>query len=334
VIVKPETYKKLIAVHKGKIVKIPNMILRKQSPSEKQNKNLTKNSVCIVCNFRFLEKSMEWSSKIKAICHPFRDCSIFPRGIKKYLFSESDFCDKLITPVCTIMNKWDREKYDFVYFTLNSREGTRSKGIYTLPLLDCVAGNLNLKGLVIDYSKRETAKHKGTIYDDALVKIRKKIKKLKNLTVIKGHFSADEVCAIMLSVKFIFLPSDADASPRMIVEPLVRNKPIVVSSAIYGGWKYINDRNGRFFNAPTIENFMEYRYNSEQIESLTRAMREVMLIDSSNISRDFYEKWGFKNSVKRMANIVYYISGKKYKAVAFREWEFALKKIAKKEKWI
>ena len=84
--VKPETYKKLIAVHKGKIIKIPNMLLRKQAPLEKQNKNLTKNSVCIVCNFRFLENKIEWSPKVKAICHPFRDGSIFPKNMRKYLF--------------------------------------------------------------------------------------------------------------------------------------------------------------------------------------------------------------------------------------------------------
>ena len=323
--VKPETYKNLIAVHKGKIIKIPNMLLRKQAPLEKQNKNLTKNSVCIVCNFRFLENKIEWSPKVKAMCHPFRDDSIFPKNMNKYLFSESDFCDKLITPVDTTMGKWAKGKYDFVYFTLNSREGTRSKGIYTLPLLDHVAGKLGLKGLVIDYAKRETAKHKGTIYDHASAKIKKNMKKLKNLKVIKGHFGAEEVCAIMLSVKFIFLPSDADASPRMIVEPLVRNRPVVVSSAIYGGWKYISNNNGRFFVAPTIENFMEYKYNSDQVESLTSAIQEVMLLDNEHISHDFYKEWGFVNASKRLAEIVYDISGKRYEAVAFKEWKNALK---------
>ena len=327
--VKPETYKKLIAVHKGKIIKIPNMLLRKQAPLEKQNKNLTKNSVCIVCNFRFLENKIEWSPKVKAMCHPFRDDSIFPKSMNRYLFSESDFCDKLITPVNTTMSKWVKGKYDFVYFTLNSREGTRSKGIYTLPLLDVVAGNLKLKGLVIDYAKRETAKHKGTIYDKASIKVKKKISKLKNLVVVKGHFNAEEVCAIMLSVKFVFLPSDADASPRMITEALVRNRPLVVSSALYGGWKYINDNNGRFFDAPTISDFMKYKYNSYHVNSLTSAIREVLLLNTKNISNNFYKKWGFKNSAKKLANIIYDISGKKYKAVAFKEWKKQLRGIIK-----
>ncbi len=327
--VKPETYKTLLAVHEGGIIKIPNMILRKQAPLEKQNKNLTKNSVCIVCNFRFLENKIEWSPKVKAMCHPFRDDSIFPKDMNKYLFSESDFCDKLITPVDVTMDKWTKGKYDFVYFTLNSREGTRSKGIYTLPLLDQVAGKLGLKGLVIDYAKRETAKHKGTIYDHASIRIKKNMKALKNLKVVKGHFDSSEVCAIMQSVKFVFLPSDADASPRMIVEPLVRNVPVVASSAIYGGWKYIDDNNGRFFKAPTIQEYMDFKYNSDHIDSLMSAIDDVLKLDSRNISKSFYRQWGFKNSAKKLANIIYDISGKKYKAVAFKEWKNQLKKIGR-----
>ena len=310
------------------------MVLRKQASLDKQNKNLTKNSVCIVCNFRFLENKIEWSPKVRAMCHPFRDDSIFPKNMNKYLFSESDFCDKLITPVDNIMDKWPTGKYDFAYFTLNSREGTRSKGIYTLPLIDHVAGELGLKGIVIDYSKRETAKHKGTIYDQASVKIKKEMKKLKNLKVIKGHFSASEVCTIMLSVRFIFLPSDADASPRMIVEPLVRNRPVVVSSSIYGGWKYINDNNGSFFKAPTIQEYMDFKYNSDHVDSLTSAIQKVLFVNNKNISNDFYKKWGFKNSVKKLADIIYEISGKRYKAVAFKEWKSALRKTAIQEKWV
>ena len=327
-IVKPETYKNLIAIQNGKIVKIPNVVLRKIVSIDKQNTNLTKNSICIVCNFRFLENKVNWSKKIKAFCHPFRDGSIFPNTIKKYLFSESDFCDKLITPTNSTTNKWNN-KYDFVYFTLNSREGTRSKGIYILPLLNHVARKLNLKGLVIDYSKRETTKHKGTIYDEASVKIKKSIKNFKNLKVIKGHFSAEEVCSIMLSVRFIFLPSDADASPRMIVEPLVRNKPVVVNSSIYGGWKYINDNNGRFFKAPTIQDYMKYEYNSDHVDSLMCAIQEVLLLEPKNISSNFYEKWGFRNSSKKLAEIINKISHTDYRAVAFKEWKKPLKKIVK-----
>ena len=139
-IVKPDTFKDCVALNKNNdIIGISNKILRKCTDIKKQNKNLSKNSVCIVCNFRFLEDKIEWSKKVKAICHPFHNDDIFPSNIKKYLFSESDFCDKLISPINFFSHTWGKQKFDFVYFTLISREGTRSKGLYLLPLINEVA---------------------------------------------------------------------------------------------------------------------------------------------------------------------------------------------------
>ena len=123
-------------------------------------------------------------------------------------------------------------------------------------------------------------------------------------------------------------------SPRLLVETLVRDRPLVINSAIYGGWKYINDRNGRFFNAPTIQEYMDFGYNSDHVESLTTAIQDVLKLDNKVIIKDFYKVWGFKNSVIRLADIIYDVSGKRYKAVAFKEWKSALKKTARFEKWI
>ncbi len=324
--VKPNTYKKLVAFHKGKIIKIPNMILRKQAPIDKQNKNLTKNSVCIVCNFRFMENKIKWSSKVKAICHPFRNDSIFPEHIDRYLLSESDFCDKLVTPIKKDNRKY---KYDFVYFTLNSREGTRSKGIYALSLLDEVAGDLGLKGLVVNYAVRETEKHKGTIYDRASKKVKNQMNSFKNFKIINSKLDSEKVCDVMMSSRFVFIPSDADASPRIMVEPLVRNRPIVVSSAIYGGWKYVNDSTGSFFDAPTIEEFVEDDYKKDYAKSLRSAIEKVLAMDIDGISRSFYNDYGFAKSAKRLAKIINKITGKKYKAVAYKEWEKQLMVVGK-----
>ena len=57
------------------------------------------------------------------------------------------------------------------------------------------------------------------------------------------------------------------------------------------------------------------------------AMQGVMSLEGKNISKYFYSKWGFLNSSKRLADIIYKISGKKYKAVAFKEWKFVFKKM-------
>ena len=331
-IVKPDTFKNCVAINKNNdIINISNMVLRKCTDIKKQNKNLSKNSVCIVCNFRFLENKIEWSKKIKAICHPFRNDNIFPSNIKKYLFSESDFCDKLTTITKKRMKKWDKKKYDFVYFTLMSREGTRSKGLYLLPLINEVAKDLGLKGLLINYATRETAKHKGTIYHKSFNKIREKISNFKNLEIVNKKFNSEEVCAIMKSCQFVLLPSDADASPRLLVETLVRDRPLVVNSAIYGGWKYINNNNGSFFDAPSIEESYNKRYTKDYEHyriSLKNAILKTLLIEKkSEISKDFYKNYGFRNASKNLASIVNKISGTDYKAVAFKEWKKILKGI-------
>ena len=332
-IVKPETYKHLIAVKNNKIIKIPNMVLRKIAFIERQNSNLTDNSICIVCNFRFLENKIEWSKKIKAICHPFKKDNIFSSKIKKYLFSESDFCDKLITCVEKKSEKWNKKKYDFVYFTLMSREGTRSKGLYLLPLINEVAKELKLKGLIINYATRETKKHKGTIYHKSLDNIKKNIRNFNYLKIINSKYSCEEVCSIMKSCKFVLLPSDADASPRLLVESLVRDVPLVINDSIYGGWKYVNDKNGAFFDAPNIEECYNKKYNEDYEyykNSLIYAIIKVLSIKNiSNISKNFYKKFGFINSTEKMAKIINEISGTDYKAVAFKEWNKSLKKAYK-----
>jgi glycosyltransferase involved in cell wall biosynthesis len=329
-IVKPETFKHLVAIKNGKIVSIPNMLLRKICDRKKQDKKLTDNSVCIVCNFRFLEDPIEWSNKIKAVCHPFRSDAHFSSKIKKYLFSESDFCDKLISPIKNNDNICNQSNYDFVYFTLNSKEGTRSKGLHVLPIINEVARSLNLKGLVIDYSKRETKKHEGTIYHKALKKVRKTFPSYKNIKIIKKNYSTGEVCSIMKGVKFVLLPSDADASPRLLVESLIRGCPLVVNQSIYGGWKYINENNGAFFDAPSVKEFVSGKYNKDYKASLKEAMEKVLLIDPGGISRGFYEKYGFINSSRRFASIINNFSGTDYDAVCFKEWTNKMKQISKK----
>lgn len=330
-IVKPSTFTKLAAIDKNnKLINISNMILRKCVELDKQDSNLNDNSMCIVCNFRFLENRIDWSKKVRAVCHPFRDDSIFPNRLEKYLFSESDFCDKVLTSVDYCDKKWDKYNYDFVYFTLNTREGTRSKGIYLLPIIDEAAKLLNLKGLVIDYSIKETAKHKGTIYDVASKKIKKMIsnKKFKNLQFIKKKLSSKQVCSVMLGSRFVLLPSDADASPRLLVESIVRNRPLVINSSIYGGWKYINDENGSFFDAPTIEDFVNDSYEEKHVDNMKKSFKNVLsLKDVSKISKNFYSIYGFSNSAKRLAKIINKITGKKYKAVGYREWSTQLKSI-------
>jgi hypothetical protein len=332
-IVKPAAYTKLVAVKNGKLINIDNRILRKPVDRKKQDEILTDNSVCIVCNFTFLEKKIEWSKKVKAICHPFRNTKVFPKDIQTYLFSESDFCDRLITPCSTGMKKWDG-KYDFVYFTLNSNQGVRSKGLHMINMIDRVAGEKGLKGLVIGYQGSKSRKLNGTIFDEAYQKVLKEIDGLKNLKVIYNKFDTNEVCAIMRGCKFALLPNTADASPRLLAEPIVRGVPVVVNRDIYGGWKYVSDKNGSFFDGLSVEDYLSGKNTLKEEMSLSNAIDDVLLKDRDTVSNSFYEDYGFRKSSKKLAKIINNISGTTYKAVAFRAWEPALKKTAKIQGWI
>lgn len=332
-IVKASAYKKLVAVGNGKIIPIDNRVLRKPIDIKKQDECLKQNSVCIVCNFSFAENRIKWSDKVRAICHPFKDDKIFPPSIKTHLFSESDFCDKLITPNFIKDTRWDG-KYDFVYFTLSSNQGVRSKGLYMAPMIDRVAKKMGLRGLMIGYQKSKSKKLRGTVHDIAYKKVMEEIKSMKNLKVMYNKFDPDQVCSIMMGTRFVLYPNTADASPRLLVESIVRGTPVVVNENIYGGWKYVDDSNGCFFKGITVEDYLSSMPSDENERSLEQAINSVLLIDRDKVSNSFYKNYGFKRTSKKLADIINSISGTNYKAVTFKEWKPALEKIAKRNGWI
>jgi len=338
-IVKSDSLKSLIAVSDRKIHSIGSQVVRKPLDYASMKKKLKKESVCIVCDYRFKTRKLKFPSSVKAICHPFKDVSHFPKKIKKYLFSESDFCSNLLTPVdktdLSSIPQIDGKKYDFVYFTLLSRQGINCKGLYLLPLIDMVSSELGLKGLVINYSTYTTKHHNNKVHNKLLKSIRSSWKKFDSLKCMSAKLTPKQVCAVMKNVNFVLFPNTADASPRMIAEALVRDKPVVVNSSIYGGWKYVTNDNGRFFDAPVLKDYFNSgQFNDNHISSLYTAMKDVLCLDQTKISNDFYSQYGFANSVQDLAQIINKITGKEYDAVAFKEWRKPLKKVAREKGWI
>ena len=57
--------------------------------------------------------------------------------------------------------------------------------------------------------------------------------------------------------KFIFCGSMRDASPRTVSEAMCFNLPVLMNKNILGGWQYINDETGSFFDPEHIENGFE-----------------------------------------------------------------------------
>ena len=72
--------------------------------------------------------------------------------------------------------------------------------------------------------------------------------------------------------KFIFLPNFSDASPRCLTEAMSFNLPVLMNSNILGGWQYLSDETGEFFNAddtninafePILDKFLKKLKNNE-----------------------------------------------------------------------
>ena len=69
-----------------------------------------------------------------------------------------------------------------------------------------------------------------------------------------GWVEYAEMLKLYQKAKFVFLPNQADASPRVLTECLSLDVPCMVNKNILGGWKYVNNKTGEFF---TDENDIE-----------------------------------------------------------------------------
>ena len=67
---------------------------------------------------------------------------------------------------------------------------------------------------------------------------------VKVLPFLKYHEFQKE----LQKAKFLFVPNVSDASPRVIVEAMCYNLCLLVNYNIVGGWKYVNQETGEFFN--------------------------------------------------------------------------------------
>jgi len=294
--------------HDGSIVDIPNQALRKPASLEQQSQ-LNDNSIVIVSVYRFLEKAIEWSDKIKAICHPFKKTDVFPKEKKQYLLSESDFSDELISGNVADCSK---KEYDITYFTLDNRYGMVCKAFYVIPLIMPIATWNKLNIMVVNYSTREKREHeKASLgsYSERLKAVRLWIKDLKkehkNVKFVNKKLSQSKVGEIITKSRFVMFPNNRDASPRLITESLMRGTPVLMNRNIYGGWKYVNESNGMFFHVPD-----DYRHahgaQKKFYRRLWRSFSDMLAtgFDANAIKQEYYKSYGIINTSKRLADII------------------------------
>lgn len=331
----PDKYKSLMAItSKNKLIKIPNKLMRKQRWVEEQDKRLTPNSVCIVCNYSYYYKDRGWSKKVKAICHPFREYKQPVRNdIKLHLFSESDYCDTLWMEDISLLPVNKEYKYDFFCYTIDSGQGVKCKGAHSLPLITEVAKELNMKGLILDYYPKELPLcNSGVGWDACVQRVRKSLKGLNNIDIHRGWVSQHKINKLMNQCKFVIFPNTRDASPRTIPETLLRGKSIMVNKNVLGGWKYVNNVNGILYDGSFTMKDLDANkeYYKEELKKSFIKMREREE-NPKQIKSNFLKKYGFKNTAKRMASIINEIEGhKKYKYVAYTDFKKYLQDIVRK----
>lgn len=146
--------------------------------------------------------------------------------------SESDFYDIDIIDDTSIF-----KKYDFIYICnkdtdecpLNGWNAINRNYALALKCFPIMINEYNLKGLCVGRINCNEL----NIYKD-------------NITVT-DFIPWNELQQKMRESKFLFVPNIYDASPRVVVECLIKNVPVLMNSNIICGFKYINENTGEFF---------------------------------------------------------------------------------------
>lgn len=247
---------------------------------------------------------------VKSWCHPFKSPNKFlkNKSLNYIMMPESDFLDEKL-----IIESNSKPEYDFFYMTLNAKAGKTYKGLDTfIESLPILCGKLKLTGFVVVYFPSiSTSKS-----IDVLNKNQKKIlnKYSQNLNYIWGLQSQRKLAGIMSMCKFGFFPNEVDCSPRLIPECLLRNRPIIVNSKIWGGWHYVNDNTGRFFDT---DNLLSLESGVDFIKSHCR-------FDTKSW---FMSNYGFKKSSSRLVEFLSnsHEQVKDFKHVYFKSYSDVIK---------
>ena len=172
-------------------------------------------------------------------CHCFREPEKYIKhNIPLLLCSESDFNALDLVKLKPAKKK----KYDYICVQpKNNPKCTPGWHHYykNWPLCEKVikvlSDEMGLKGLVIGW-------------EDCPIHI-----KNKKLVKTTGFLEYFEFIQKLRESKFLLLPNLEEASPRIETEAMAADVPIFVYENILGGWKYVNNETGVFFNEKNIK---------------------------------------------------------------------------------
>lgn len=165
-------------------------------------------------------------------CHCFRDPdAMLPPGSPRTLISGSDFTDPHhLSPERILGDPAESTSgFDFVYVAATEPWKQEAKN---WPLAcECIpvlCRELGLRALVV-HSPRH-----GLVESSAIHHV--------------DHLPWSQWLRHLARARFLFVPNELDASPRVISEALCLDVPVVVNRRILGGWKYVNTYTGCFFD--------------------------------------------------------------------------------------
>jgi hypothetical protein len=167
---------------------------------------------------------------------------IFPKDFPRIQIGESNFGNfEQHQPDPNV-----KKEYDFIYICLkdndkceNGWQSTIREWDMTKKCLDIMCKKYKLKGLLLGRINCE-------IPDNC-----HQLMELTDFQEYSTFIKNFNKC------RFIFCGSMRDASPRTVTESLCFNLPVLMNKNILGGWEYVNEQTGEFFDPDNIENGFE-----------------------------------------------------------------------------
>lgn len=246
---------------------------------------ICKNPICNYDQFFFKGK------RIDEICdgwaHPFKDHSEI-RNKNKILLSESDFADT-IKKVNNFDLSQKKNIYDFVCYCPSDPSCNKGWNHYNKnwslakKTIEVACNELGLKGILIGREKCKLDVNPSQL---------ERHEKLPFIDFIKT----------LSNSRFTIISSYEDASPRVITESLMVDTPVLVYKNIIGGWKYVSEDSGLFYDETNIKNKIK------------------LLLSKQFYPREYFLKnYGIKNSGKKFRDFIVNIdpSFSKYKYLRF-----------------
>jgi len=199
-----------------------------------------------------------------------------PTNKPKTLISESDFVNYKRAKPLSLRTERINKKYDYIYSCPKVKE--------TSTCDDWVSYNKNWS----------LGKKCVKIFSDMGLKgllIGRKGCNVPSNCDTTGWINYSEMLKLYDQAKFVFLPNEVDASPRVLTECLSIDLPCLVNQNIIGGWKYVTSETGEFF---TDENDIQ--------KSVTKLMKNI---NNYEPRKYIINNYGPINSGKRLKQFLY-----------------------------